>query len=852
MVRKIRNKRNLILFLTILFILFICIALRSNKLSLFDAASNKKFDSSVTLNDQNVKKVIQEVEKAYYNRGLSGQYCSYRRAWINPPESATSQHRGYTVCSNFAFNIYYEAFGIHVPSITQLIFGYGQAYYIANNITTNDVVEFWIRDDNGNYIDNKDKAKNPSMDLSTAAGRTAYANWLLTGCNLQTGDILCYGNKLTGTGHTMVVYDIEYDSNNNPVDAIFMDAESHGDDYKTTKLTKEELLYRSVVKSSTFTEGVIRYRRLMTDEGSISALTTLLNPQASNSRSYLVILRPLLKNTDGEYTGKYYMPGDYNGSTYVYTSRTLTDYSVTDNSAQRIQYPDLYIEKTVDVFDNSVVEPGDTITYTIEIKNNSGTQYTDKVYVVENYDKDKVQNIQLLGDYAQNGTIDEQNATITWNAGRITNKRILTYSVTLKNDYNLLGEELISTGTVAGIPSATITNKIDNNLTNAEKTSIKTNLQSLLSKTNKPKGVALIDKLYSDLGYDFKLGADTSTNQAAFDITNLIKIRSKSTYSTDTPAVYLNSQNEKYGVILSNHYSAVYNKLDDNNAVTAVELKRWEGYSFFGSRDQRADSLYMENFQTGDVLVYKNEQTAVSGKSYRSESGTYYLVFISEADKITVGGVEKYGFIGVDSDGTINNIYGNDSETFTANDLRTIFGKDYYVIFRPSIGFDVTPPEIQVTYSTEQLTRDSVIVTLTSNEEIQDISGWTEQTAGFVYAKEYTANMTENIEVRDLAGNETIVNVEINNIYTKGDLNENGQIDIGDLLLIYRHMAQNNSTQTAQNHPDWKLSDQKIQQGDLNNNNQLDLGDCLRIQRYLAAHNSTSVANEHPDWLVIE
>ena len=859
MIKKTRmiNKLEVVIFLIILLFLFIVILLKNNKRIFIDAVSNKKFDSSISLTEENIKKIIQEVEKAYYYRGIAGQYCSYRRGFVNSPESATSQHTNYTVCSNFAFNVYYEAFGIKVPSITQLIFNYANAYYTYQNITTNDVTEFWIThtDENGNidkYVDNCGNTK--TMDLSTPEGRIAYADKLLTKCGLKTGDILCYGNKATGTGHTMIVYDIEYNNDNTPKDAIFMDAESGGDDYQTTKITKEELLYRSVKKNSTFTEGVIRYRKLKESVGDVSALTTLLDPEAKNPRSYLVVLRPLLREKDEngvyQYTGNYYL-GDYNSSN-IYTNRTLTEYSVTDNSLQRIQYPDLYIEKTVDVFNNSVVELGDTLTYTIEINNNSESQYNNNMYVVENYDKEKVQNVQLLGENANFGTIDEENATITWNVGKISKKRIIQYSITLKNDYSLLGSKIISTGTVAGISSATITNSIGNNLSNEEKISIKNNLQTILSNSNKPKGVAMIDKIYNDLGYDFKLGADANNNQEVFDITDLIKTRDKiTTYVPSNPAVSLNSQNDRYGIVLTNYYSAAHNIYDENNEYKGTEWKRWEGYSNLGSRDQRADTIYMENFQTGDVLVYKNEQTATINKQYLTESGEYYLIFISQEDKITINGDEKYGFIGVNENGSINNIFGNDSAAFTINDLRTLFGKDYYVVLRPSLGFDITPPDVEVTYNNQEYTHDSVSVSITANEAIQDIEGWTRSADGRVLTKEYTNNIEETIIVKDLAGNDSTVTIKIENITNKvaGDLNDNGQLDFGDVIKIYRHIAQGNNVEVATKHPEWKLSDEKIIQGDLNKNGRVDMGDTIKIQRYIAAKNNPEVAQKHPEWL---
>ena len=64
--------------------------------------------------------------------------------------------------------------------------------------------------------------------------------------------------------------------------------------------------------------------------------------------------------------------------------------------------------------------------------------------------------------------------------------------------------------------------------------------------------------------------------------------------------------------------------------------------------------------------------------SYKTENGTYYLIYIDEKNKITINGEEMYGFIGINENKEINYI----STDFM--DLQTLLGKDYFVILRPS------------------------------------------------------------------------------------------------------------------------------------------------------------------------
>ena len=85
--------------------------------------------------------------------------------------------------------------------------------------------------------------------------------------------------------------------------------------------------------------------------------------------------------------------------------------------------------------------------------------------------------------------------------------------------------------------------------------------------------------------------------------------------------------------------------------------------------------------------------------------------------------------------------------------------------------------------------------------------------------------------------------------YLLGDVNQNNSIDVSDILLIQRHIAQQNSQTIANKHPDWKLSSEKITLADTNKNGRIDVADILLVQRYIAAKNSSVVANLHQEWL---
>ena len=83
---------------------------------------------------------------------------------------------------------------------------------------------------------------------------------------------------------------------------------------------------------------------------------------------------------------------------------------------------------------------------------------------------------------------------------------------------------------------------------------------------------------------------------------------------------------------------------------------------------------------------------------------------------------------------------------------------------------DKEAPKATVSYSTTSSTTGSVVVTITSNEEIQEVSGWKLSTDKLKLTKEYISNTIasgENITIRDMAGNISVVNVKITNINTE-------------------------------------------------------------------------------------
>lgn len=107
-------------------------------------------------------------------------------------------------------------------------------------------------------------------------------------------------------------------------------------------------------------------------------------------------------------------------------------------------------------------------------------------------------------------------------------------------------------------------------------------------------------------------------------------------------------------------------------------------------------------------------------------------------------------------------------QTLTVRDLA---GNSKTVTFEVS-NIDKTAARVAINYSTREETYDPVTVTLTANEELQGLQGWTISGDKKTLQKTFTENTTETITVKDLAGNSTDVTIAINNIKQKQEIKD--------------------------------------------------------------------------------
>ncbi len=109
---------------------------------------------------------------------------------------------------------------------------------------------------------------------------------------------------------------------------------------------------------------------------------------------------------------------------------------------------------------------------------------------------------------------------------------------------------------------------------------------------------------------------------------------------------------------------------------------------------------------------------------------------------------------------------------------------DGYYYNESGIWVDKTPPSVTVTYSNKKPTKDNIIVTIVADEEIQGINGWALSDNKKILTKTYSENTEEKGEsyvIKDLAGNEVLVNILVRNIVTTNI--ESDQYEVIDLKI---------------------------------------------------------------------
>ena len=517
--------------------------------------------------------------------------------------------------------------------------------------------------------------------------------------HLESGDILTY------SGHTFLIYNTVTNwTTKKKTDAIFIEVSSGTHSYVNSKINKTAVIYKKnkfggnshILYLNTVNDTNVELGAVYIDYLSKNKKWKEINKAVNNQTEYS-ILRFIHEGDNSEAILKFNATDNQNNqSSQIANDSTI---HLNDKNLDRKNFSHLYIEKTVDKFNGNIVEIGETLVYKIIVKNKAlKLNYTSNLSIVENLSEF----VEFQRNYTSNTVKSfEYNSTdrkLIWNIGQLNigDEVIIEYSVIVTNgSYNSI---IVSTGTVGNIPSSTVKNVIGNNLDIYKQNAIKMAYDNLKNKGI--SGKELINRIYSDT-----LGVEL--NLTGFNIEDLIKKNNKD-YIIIGNSTYLNDNHSFYNIVLNNYWSSmsiINYPIDGNKTAKVYDLKDFREYS---DEKRRQDFIYPETFRTGDILIYTNYDDKIyligknKNKTITYENGEYAYIYI-----------DGKGFVGVNYENenrTRNEftpkyyyenylpLFRNDSSGYgrtfkngTYNDeignLQTLFGKDYYVILRPSLKF---------------------------------------------------------------------------------------------------------------------------------------------------------------------
>lgn len=263
-------------------------------------------------------------------------------------------------------------------------------------------------------------------------------------------------------------------------------------------------------------------------------------------------------------------------------------------------------------------------------------------------------------------------------------------------------------------------------------------------------------------------------------------------------------------------------------------------------------NINIQNIQNKEYKIVLHNIGATGGINYLyviCNDGIYKDTSYTKKLKETEGSVtitelpskEGYSFNGYSkgSDGTnvIINSNGQISSDIYRYLIYTYESTQDYELYAQWI--DNIAPKATVTYSTVEETEGSVTVTIMTNEQIQEVDGWTLSSDKLKLTKIYNENKIETIKIKDLLGNEAKIDIKVTNIKSDrviGDVNEDGKVDITDLLILKRHII-------AGDKKEWIISDDKITLGDINGNQEIDITDLLLMKRLIVAKGGSESEN---------
>ena len=518
-------------------------------------------DSNESEKEKKYRKALIEAAEAFYRKGAYLQYDAARRLYKLSPENISEQNIGYTNCSGYTHQVYYQTFGEEIPLMTKDLREYANdASYRKKYPKFNNGNDIIIYSDNGV----KEKVKKDSDYWKKF--------------NDKLINIVKAGDVVVTESHAMLIKGV-----NNGIIEFYQSV-----NYSTTNYTGGVYTY----KSNSFTDGYEEYGTL--EFGYVNYLNT---SKTTKSLSQFLEMR----NQDVIIIIRFI------------NSSTVNKLSLTSSAKARLNYPSIEINKVgkVNNTDNKIVNLNGTIKYIITIKNNSNQTY--KSLKVE----------EKLSDYVEfvsandGGNLNGKN--VIWNVSEIAPNTEKQFEYTVKAKNGKKGDYVVSTGKVGNdsigyISNAIIIHQIGKNLSSNSVNSILNYYNNNKNKVFSNKSEwEFIKEAYKSVN-STKINNILNTLSGLKNNTKFVSVASCSSKDVDTNIASYKIDSNVKNIVLFNYYGVQFKSNVCNNDYIYIHYAWNRHTSLANEYKERTRTVLKSNLVTGDIVVYnlKIENTTKS------------------------------------------------------------------------------------------------------------------------------------------------------------------------------------------------------------------------------------------------
>ena len=354
---------------------------------------------------------------------------------------------------------------------------------------------------------------------------------------------------------------------------------------------------------------------------------------------------------------------------YLSTAGNELNLGMNTASVTRINYPKMNITKSSSVANkdgNKIgsmnVNLGDTITYTITIKNNSNVDYNN--LTIEEHPDSVVTVKDNLNNYSNN--------KLSWKIAKIKAGQSYTikYSVLVPNSSSLNGKVIHSTGKVGNIENTNIYHYVGKSLSKSDKTK----LYEIYQSASNLSDLEYINYIYKQIGYDINLNN--------MDIKDIIEYKNDSSLLVKNTKI---KESNASKMIFGNFYGLA---IGANTDVNEQKIHAWLAWR------NRKDDMTVQTENTKEVMANYANRAKTINKSIL-EVGDIIIVKKDGVQNSYIY-IKDSLLVRKNQSGFFEN-YSNESLNVF---LRNLVGKNY-VILRPALG------ELKSTQKPEEEKKDN-------------------------------------------------------------------------------------------------------------------------------------------------